>query len=202
MINFQLVNFCPTTIYSSKVELDEHIQSYIDNVEYEQYTGSSGYRSVNLNILGEPELLNLSNQIKQHFDVYTSQVLRIKDKFRFTTSWLSLHNPGDFSPNHYHHNAVFSGVVYLRTPNDCGEIVFSHKSGNTNRSFKFDISEYCLENSDSWYFNPQEGDIFFFPSTLDHYTKRNLSNEKRICVAFNFFPVGKLGQDIGEIHLT
>jgi uncharacterized protein (TIGR02466 family) len=55
------------------------------------------------------------------------------------------------------------------------------------------IEEYNLMNSNSMKYKPKSGDVYLFPSHLNHSTTKNESDEQRICISFNYSLCGKWG---------
>jgi uncharacterized protein (TIGR02466 family) len=89
--------------------------------------------------------------------------------------WVNISSFTNFNAPHCHgldnypYN-LYSGVIYLKVPQNSGDIIFSNP---LSRDLVLQIS-------------PIEGDILFFPSSLYHYVEPNLSQEDRISIAFNF----------------
>mgnify|MGYP006094162033 CR=1 FL=1 len=88
--------------------------------------------------------------------------------------WVNISTFGDF--NHPHNHSIdnnqnsLSGVLYLKTPLNCGNIQFQNP----------------LNLSSSTTFLPKEKSMLIFPKILFHYVEPNLSQEDRISIAFNF----------------
>lgn len=200
---YELTYFSPTIIYKSKINFDDDIVNCLEDMDYIRYGTNNGDHSKNFYILKEPSFLRLSNEICLHIEEYARGVLKISNavKFNLTTSWISKHGPGDFSQNHHHKNSIFSGIVYLKTPINSGNILFGKRNGNLPDFLNIEFTELNVFNCDSWSFVPQAGDIFLFPSLLSHYTGINESSENRFCLAFNSFPVGKLSDGIRELMI-
>ena len=68
---------------------------------------------------------------------------------------------GGFDPIHSGH------IDYLKAAKEFGDILI------------------VALNSDNWLIN-KKGTYFMFPSYLDHFVTRNMSEEKRISLSFNF----------------
>ena len=62
-----------------------------------------------------------------------------------------------------------------------------------NKRFHLIPKNYNLFNTREFVVDTSPGDIVIFPSELFHKININKFNEERISLAFNFFPVGKLG---------
>lgn len=204
MMNCDIIQFCSIPIYKSTLNLDETIINYVENMDYERYKANNGFRTKDYYVLNKKEFSNLSDEIQKHTNNYLRNHLKISEEiqFKFTTSWISKHHRNDYSQPHIHKQSVFSGIVYLKTPESCGGIVFEKDNEISPSIFHFNFSEWNILNSSSWTFQPEKSDIFLFPSSLRHYTFKNMSNESRYCLVFNLWPVGKLSTDIEELILT
>lgn len=92
--------------------------------------------------------------------------------------WAHVHNKFESTNTHHHFDTKdfekspeISGVYYVSTPKDCGKIVF--------------IIPHNKYIEDRYEIEPKEGDYILFPSHLEHYVTKNLSDEKRISISFN-----------------
>ena len=77
-----------------------------------------------------------------------------------------------------------SGVYYTRVPENSGAIYFNNPVGNDIGLSKF-ISN-SLELKSFREYPAEEGELFLFPSWLDHGVLPNMNeNEDRISISFN-----------------
>jgi len=81
--------------------------------------------------------------------------------------WFNCGEPGDEYRWHSHTPYLWSGVLYIQTPENSGGIEFQRKG-------EFHV------------FQPSVGDFLLFPGTLAHRVLKNMSGDFRISVAFNF----------------
>ena len=104
------------------------------------------------------------------------------------TGWKNINGPGNFNLKHNHPRANFSGVLWIKTPKDSGNIVFESPH-IFNRYQELDsYTEESKYNSNSYmtyYFVPKEGRILIWSSDLEHEVEENKSNEDRISYSFN-----------------
>ena len=97
-------------------------------------------------------------------------------------------NLGSFNVLHNHPGCDLSGVLWVKCPKECGNIVFY--SPSLFETFQ-EIESYTQDFKDknnyhhNYFFPPLEGRMLIFPSHLQHEVKKNLSNENRISVSFN-----------------
>ena len=162
-----------------------------------------GLVSKDFYLLDNPEYLDFKKSIMNEFEIYIRESLHIKKEyqFRMTTSWSVKYGNTDWGELHYHKNAIFSGVVYLKAPEKSGKIYFKKEIVNLfTRTFEPEFEDYNIYNSDWWHMQPEENMMLFFPSHLNHSIEMTESEEKRVCVAFNFFPTGKIGNRLTELE--
>lgn len=200
----EIVSFSSINIYKSQIELADFELDKLDDIEYIAYNSDNGAHSKNHYILSEPRFAGLSQAIQAEVATYVNDILKITDdvRFKITTSWLSKHETGDYAHSHHHKNSIFSGIVYINTPEKSGNIFFARRNENLPEFLKLDFSEINKFNCDTCYFVPKRGDIFIFPSSLNHYTGVNESTDMRLCLSFNLFPLGKLSDGIRELIIN
>lgn len=104
---------------------------------------------------------------------------------RLRSAWVNISGPGAFNWEHDHPNSFYSGVLYLKTPANCGRICFSP---TTNPSKYNVVSEDHMKRFNlypSWLVNPEVGLMLLFPADLRHRVEINKSDEDRVSIAFN-----------------
>ena len=160
----------------------------------------AAHTSIDLNVLENKKLLFLKKKILNSFMLFKNNVLHCENDFKIITSWIALTKKEEHTQNfHKHTNCFYSGILYIKTPENCGDIEF--RSFN-DKNFDANYKETNIFNAESWFFKPIESRILFFPSETWHSVKRNKSNEDRISIAFNFFPVGKIGNKDSQANLS
>lgn len=178
--------------------------NYLESLNYVLY-GNSGKRSLNENILLEEYFSDLKYQIEYALNVFLFDILNFtQGKIKHTGSWINLHAPGDYAPKHNHTNSFYSGVFYLDVPENSGKIWFIKSTTHctyTTPTIDPTITEFNIQNSNEWGFDPESNDLLLFPSHLDHSVDVNESNSNRYSLAFNYFLHGTLGGDTGHLNL-
>ena len=104
--------------------------------------------------------------------------------------WANVNPPGSFNNKHMHPNSLWSGVYYVKTPENCGHIKIEDPKSvglamipNRNEP----LPEYSLREIG---YKPISGRLIMFPSYLMHYVDLNKSNDIRISISFNFLQKG------------
>lgn len=85
---------------------------------------------------------------------------------------------------HIHHGAVFSGVIYIRTSGDTGQISFEHPA-NDHFMQNFNFTEKSLLNSSTVSISPNAGEIIIFLSHTPHRVEQSFTEDKRVAISFN-----------------
>ena len=196
-----------TPLYSTQIDcIDEITFEYIKGLKYQRMVSGNGDISSNDYILDTSELYSLKQKIIDEMCFYTKDILQVKSnaKFYMTNSWVVKHNPGDFGATHLHRNSLISGVYYINTNEKTGRIVFDKAANHANLfPTAVDIEYYAwnIFNSNRWGYNPQNGQVFLFPSTTPHFIEKNNSNEVRYSLAFNFFVRGIFGDHSSMLEI-
>ena len=148
--------------------------------------------SIDKQILNNKSFKFLKKIIEKEFNIYKNNILQYHNTdFRITTSWIARSEPGQASNYHNHSNCLYSGILYLATPPNCGGISFLDYFDR--QTIKIIPTKYTSHNSKEFTFHPKAKTICFFPSDIHHKILLNNSNEVRLSLAFNFFPIGELG---------
>ena len=192
----------PTPVYRTNIGVYD-IDDYEANLK--RSGSDNGYISNNQKYLLRNKKLKeaIDNQIEHYLRYY----LRLKKTvyLKHQTSWLTLHKKGDFSQKHYHSNSWLSGVYYPIVNSMSGEFVVNGRppygwcDGFMNPDSEID--DYNIINGTSYSFLPTPGDLFLFPSHVDHQSKPNESDLHRVCIAFNYTLHGKWGLSTTSITL-
>lgn len=200
---YELTQLFSVPLYRSGDNLPKKCVDYVKNIEYNRTVSNNGYISNNNYVLEDKNLVELKNIATKHLNIFTKDILKIKKDLEFyiTTSWCVKHDANDFAYKHNHSNSLISGVIYLHTDIDSGEITF-HKSLDLNNIFypniNIEYEENNILNCESISIKPMIGDIVLFPSHLIHSVSKSSSKERYV-LAFNSFIKGSIGEGIGCI---
>jgi len=195
-----MINLFGIPIYHNNINLEKNEKDFLMNSKYERTGLNNGFLSVDKNILKNKNVKNILKNILFNLNIFLYENLNVKKdiKFKLLNSWCTKHKKNDYAHRHLHSNSFISGVLYLKTNENSGDLTF-HKNVLYNNLFynsvKINFDKCNVFNSDCWYFTPEEGDLFFFPSHLEHSVTNNMSDDDRFCCAFNFYPCGVLGSN-------
>ena len=203
----------PTPVYQNFLEFRpselKFMIDYVSNLDWASdkdiYEGPNGETTkLEADLLSEPELENLRKKIDE--EVYNfAKSLQIdfsKHGLKRINSWGNLQKKGNYIKEHRHNNTQFSGVFYLQTPENSGDIIFTTRNATwINSYWEPSLTGYDDLNSFEKRFRPQQCGIFLFPAHLDHYVTPSHSEEERYSISFNYNLDGKFFGDCNN-HLT
>ena len=195
-------NLFPTPIgrYKLDREFTDKELSFLKNQETRPNMGNT--TSIDNTILKAKELTNLRDFVETNVSDYFTTVYSPKHKvnLKITQSWVNYTENGQYHHKHEHPNSFVSGVLYIQANNTKDKIYF-YKNGY--QQIKFPPSEWNVWNSDSWWFDVGTCDLVLFPSSLTHMVQTVESDQTRISLAFNTFPVGNVGEEMAltGLHL-
>lgn len=133
------------------------------------------------NVLDLPEFSEIKNAIINTLGAYIQKTRIVKDKLKFSGSWLNLYNEHGYQDLHLHSDSMLSGVFYLKSDGN-KDLIFQSPyhffQANTP-----DFEEMTLDNCSNVEYASNVGRCFIFPSHLMHRTLPATS--ERISLSFN-----------------
>jgi len=182
---FGLVN-----IYRSTFDHPELRQKLTDYLETEKAKGHSvqvsnrgGFQTEDLcpGKLASEFVHGLRDEIGSYMKSF-----KIRRYFRvnITGLWVNSNHQYHFNLPHAHSPDFFSGVWYLKVPENSGDICFLNPIfGNTFNYHHF-FGDDCFHDTATYACS--DNFLIMFPSYMQHMVFPNQSGEERISVAFNF----------------
>ena len=164
-----------------------------------------------INFCYEQKELNLDGQVKSNRGGWHSQFFNMNNdniishtlakgfgKSIFTslepsleisiTYWIMINCPNSYNTSHTHPDSHFSGVLWVKVPENSGKIKFDNPFSHTGF---VEASSYLdeVKNQTAFFhtmtFDPKVGKMLTFPSTLRHEVMPNESDEDRIAISYN-----------------
>ena len=125
------------------------------------------------------EIIECIKYISLNFTKYES-----KYKVDITSMWGNVQKPGAFFNKHYHHNNIYSGILYL---NDSDEGIFPPTKffSPLTRDFAPSVFETTVFNAASSERIYEKGVLVIFPAWLEHDVGINLTPNNRLTISFN-----------------
>jgi uncharacterized protein (TIGR02466 family) len=167
------------------------IESYLyDHVK--QDTGRTvsnfgGYQSNDLNLDIESPLKPLFRQIEERANALHSSIMLKKTlRQKIDNAWFNVNKRGDYNIPHVHPRVCFSGVFYVKTPKNCGDLILRNPAPSLEHIIiESNVERYSEFTSPAAQFSPEAKKLVIFPSWLLHYVSASQADSDRISIAFN-----------------
>jgi uncharacterized protein (TIGR02466 family) len=151
------------------LDIDYWIEKcYIISREYPSVSKSNskeGYQSPQ-HVVGIDAFAPLVDILRNQVSIFLEH-----NNFKMDALWVNISGHGCYNSMHHHgfDSSLISGVLYLQTPENCGDIGFYNK----------------YDDQRGVNVEPLPGKLLLFPQCLQHYVYPNLSDKDRISIAFN-----------------
>ena len=192
-------HFFPTIIYGKDLQLDNqtlahHVIEWSKKDKGVTRTNMNGWHSTT-DMHTKPEYKPLVDELyKMQYEIYNEEWL---DSEPFLGNmWANINYSGGYNRPHVHPNCLFSGVYYIKTQPNCGELVVNDPrpgiqtmmpNRKNGRDKMFEMPKELWREA---HLQPIQGRLIMFPSWLWHGVEPNESNDIRISVSFNFLQKG------------
>ena len=105
--------------------------------------------------------------------------------------WANINYPGSYNLQHLHSNSQWSGVYYVKVPENSGRLFVEDPRPGANIMMPRRVKEIPKALRRIVAYPPREGQMIMFPAWLSHGVEMNESKEKgekgwRISISFNF----------------
>ena len=186
--------FFPTTVYGKDIQLDnnalaQHIINWSQQDQGVKKTNMNGWHSTTDMHLKE-EYQPLVNELyKMQHEIYQEEWLDRKPMLG--NMWANINYSGGYNRPHVHPNCLYSGVYYVKTQPQCGELVVNDPRPGIQTMMP--TRKQGQPPKHLWreaHIEPVTGRLIMFPAWLWHCVEENKSNDVRISVSFNFVQEG------------
>jgi uncharacterized protein (TIGR02466 family) len=130
-------------------------------------------------------------------------VYKIKRESHYITNmWANITRSNQRHLMHMHPNCLFSGLIYITTPKNCGATLFEDPRMRS-RMIEPMYTENNVFNSAVFTAPAQKGRMLIWPSHLQHAVEYSTENvdEDRIVVAFNIMIRGLIDRRTARLEL-
>ena len=186
--------FFPTTVYGKDLQLDnntlaQHIIQWSQQDQGVKKTNMNGWHSTtDMHLKKEYQVL-VDELYKMQHEIYQEEWLDRKPMLG--NMWANINYSGGYNRPHVHPNCLFSGVYYVKTQPQCGELVVNDPRPGIQTMMPTRKSGQPPKHL--WreaHIEPIQGRLIMFPAWLWHCVEPNQSNDMRISISFNFVQEG------------
>jgi|TARA_R110000744_G_scaffold204663_1_gene323450 uncharacterized protein (TIGR02466 family) len=184
----------PTPIYISGLgrKLTSKENKFIQKTKRDVYKNDGNTTSNDTYIFNNKIFNTLKKELEVIVQDYFKQILSAKNVTPYITqSWLNYTEKNQFHHKHRHPNSMVSGVFYIDADEKYDRIYFYNDKHSV---IVPEVNEFNTFNSGSWFFPVKTGQLFLFPSSLEHMVETKKGSNTRISLAFNVFVKGSLGE--------
>ena len=191
-MNQNIIEISKFEIYRTKLNFD---LNPLKKISFELQNDSDGRIKTNVGGWQSEDLFDEYPIIKQLRQIILENLNNFSKQFNFnkalklTNLWININGYKDSNETHTHPSSFFSGVFYVKTPENSGNLSFVHPSCEfCSWVFEKNITNYITNNSAYWSFQPKENELYIFPSFYKHKVTPNMNkDEKRISISFNSY---------------
>jgi len=103
--------------------------------------------------------------------------------------WFNINPPGSCNSSHIHTDSFLSGVFYVKSPSNCGDIIFERQPHEQYILGSYIRNSTNISSAAQWKFTPKPNMLLVFPSWLSHHVGINNSQLTRISISFNILQI-------------
>jgi uncharacterized protein (TIGR02466 family) len=186
--------FFPTTVYGKDLQLDnntlsQHIINWSQQDQGVKKTNMNGWHSTtDMHLKKEYQVL-VDELYKMQHEIYQEEWLDRRPMLG--NMWANINYSGGYNRPHIHPNCLFSGVYYVKTQPQCGELVVNDPRPGIQTMMP--TRKQGQPPKHLWreaHIEPVTGRLIMFPAWLWHCVEPNQSNDIRISISFNFVQEG------------
>lgn len=180
-------NLFPTPVAFWNFVLTDEEKAFVRDQEQRPNQGNT--TSKDNYLFKAPQMKRVAKFVDHCLAEYMAAVHAPKHKVKayVTQSWANYTKSGQFHHKHAHPNSFISGCVYIAAK---GDKIYFYRDGY--QQIKLPTDNWNPYNSDSWWFEVNEGDVILFPSSLTHMVQ-TVDGDERVSIAFNTFLKGTIG---------
>ena len=186
----------PTAVYINTLSNPIEFNSYLEKQILQwQKKDTKGHNRTNVNgwhsTTDMNEIKEFNPLTKKLFDMQNEIWLKehLTRKPALGNMWANINYPGGYNRPHLHPNALFSGVYWVKTPENSGDLMlYEPKPGAQMTMPSREKGQLPHEYWREVHYKPVAGRCIMFPAWLWHEVRPNESNDTRISVSFNFLP--------------
>tara|TARA_R110000751_G_scaffold234010_1_gene335151 strand:- start:36 stop:659 length:624 start_codon:yes stop_codon:yes gene_type:complete len=193
-IDLNIYSIFPTPIYVSGLgrKLTGKESKFIQKTKQDTYKNKGNTTSNDTYILNNKNFNTLKKELGEVVQDYFKQILSTKNVSPYITqSWLNYTEKNQFHHKHRHANSIVSGVFYIDADEKHDKVYFYD---DRHSVILTEVNQFNTFNSSSWFFPVKTGQLFLFPSSLEHMVETKKGSNTRTSLAFNVFVKGNLGE--------
>jgi uncharacterized protein (TIGR02466 family) len=206
----QMFRLFPTPLFTgmlSDISLCDRIEKKLRQL---QRSGAGSFAAKDaMRAYMTPDDLQTLAEMSELVDVVMRESAQVLDAYAIkreshyiTNMWANIAHPNRRHGMHMHPNCLISGVVYIKTPKNCGPIVFASPRQLVKNLEPTYLTKNEL-NGDVFVLPAEKGRLLLWPSHVPHAVEEGAADatEDRIVVAFNVMIRGRIETSTAGLDL-
>jgi len=130
----------------------------------------------------------IRNTFIKEAEIYFKEATGRNPNLKLQTSWSSITNKYEFVSPHAHPVHTVVGVYYIKTSENCGDLLLHDARGTTDFQifYEKDKNGNTLSYRSAYRHKPKAGELILFPAYVIHSVEPNMSDDARISIGLNF----------------
>ena len=195
-----IIQIYSTPIWEAPLpEFNNFYESFITEVRSFREMNPDGVLKSNLggayqspmNLTTSPLLSPLFEQVVQMAQKAMFDMQFVDCDTYVSAAWVNFNDSRSAIQYEHTHQDTFSGVFYLKVPKGSGRLIISNPGLNPLWQGVMLKDHNNKFNSDKMLLEPNEGQIYLWPSYLPHSVEPNDHDDERISISFNVICVPK-----------
>ena len=147
----------------------------------------AGFKSCVTNNLNQVDADLIKNTLIKEVKTYYKEATDKDYNFKLFSSWSSITNKYEFVTPHAHPAHMVVGVYYVKTSENCGDLLLHDARGANDFDVLYEKNKYgTLSHRSAYRYTPKAGELIIFPAYVIHSVEPNMSDETRISIGLNF----------------
>ena len=190
-ISYSIDNIFPVPIHTISIDNFSQLQSQIIELVYQEKNKNQGRTASNVGgYQSTPFSLRERNDVlSQTLSNIITNLPCFRKSIKFDISaWVNINKSGDSNQNHNHPATNLAGVLWIKIPNNSGNIKLLSTYNFTGYGELLSYTDEFQKQTNCYYdyiYEPREGSMIIFPAHLIHKVEENKSNDDRISISFN-----------------
>ena len=190
-ISYSIDNIFPVPIHTISIDNFSQLQSQIIELVYQEKNKNQGRTASNVGgYQSTPFSLRERNDVlSQTLSNIITNLPCFRKSIKFDISaWVNINKSGDSNQNHNHPATNLAGVLWIKIPNNSGNIKLLSPYNFTGYGELLSYTDEFQKQTNCYYdyiYEPREGSMIIFPAHLIHKVEENKSNDDRISISFN-----------------
>jgi len=195
-----IIQIYSTPIWESELpNFPDHREPFTSAVRLFRKSNPNGVHKSNagdsyqspMNLTTEPDLSPLFDFVGQMGKKASFDMQFVDCDVYISAAWVNFNDSRSAFQYHHVHQDTFSGVFYLKVPEESGKLVITNPGLNPIWQGAMLTDQKNKFNADNIRIDPVEGQIYLWPSYLSHGVEPNNHDDERISISFDVICIPK-----------